>query len=76
MVRDKLLCLRKCAGTQNLADALTKSLQEQSFAKHSEYLFGSRVQFKAFYVSIREQPVSSAGRAWSAFQCSSVAAAA
>eukprot|EP00961_Rhodomonas_salina_P168240 2268053-Rhodomonas_salina.1 len=75
MVWDGLLRLRKCTGTQNVADALTKSLQVQSFAKHSEYLFCSRIQFEAFYVSIGEWSVSTAGRAWSALQCSSVAAA-
>eukprot|EP00961_Rhodomonas_salina_P026134 353082-Rhodomonas_salina.1 len=54
MVRDKMLKLRKCTGTQNVADALTKSLPAPSFTKHSEYLFGSRVPFEAFYVSIGE----------------------
>eukprot|EP00961_Rhodomonas_salina_P118396 1593735-Rhodomonas_salina.1 len=76
MIRDKLLRLRKCTGTQNVVDVLAKSLPEPSFTKHSEYLFGSRVPFEAFYVSIGELPVSSAGRAWSALQCSRVAAAA
>eukprot|EP00961_Rhodomonas_salina_P229561 3102472-Rhodomonas_salina.1 len=61
MACDKLLHLRKCAGTQNVADALTKSLQ---------------VLFEAFYVSIGELSASTAGRAWTALQCSSVAAAA
>eukprot|EP00961_Rhodomonas_salina_P257439 3479311-Rhodomonas_salina.1 len=71
MVWDKLLKLRKCAGTQNVADALTKSLPAPSFTKHREYLFGSRVPFEAFYVSIRECKVSTAGRAWRALpvQC-------
>jgi len=76
MIRDKLLRLRKCAGTQNVADALTKSLLAPSFARHRQYLFGSRVPFEVFYVSIGEWSVSSAGRAWPALRCSRVAAAA
>eukprot|EP00961_Rhodomonas_salina_P086869 1168304-Rhodomonas_salina.1 len=60
MVRDKLLKLRKCAGTQNVANALTKSLPAPSFLKHCEYLFGSRIPFEAFRVSIGATP-SSAG---------------
>eukprot|EP00961_Rhodomonas_salina_P295888 3935860-Rhodomonas_salina.2 len=76
MVRDKLLKLRKCTGTQNVADALTKSLPAQSFVKHQEYLFGSWVPFEAFYVSIGERSVSKAGTRWSALQCSRVAAVA
>ena len=75
MVRDKLLKLRKCAGTQNVADALTKSLPAQSFVKHREYLFGSRVPFEAFYVSIGERVTSKAGTRWSALQCSCTAPA-
>lgn len=54
MVRDKVLKLSKVAGKQNVANALTKSLPSPSFHKHREYLFGSRVQFEAFYVSIGE----------------------
>eukprot|EP00961_Rhodomonas_salina_P196484 2651693-Rhodomonas_salina.2 len=71
MVLDKLLKLRKCTGSQNVADTLTKSLLAPSFTKHSEYLFGSLVPFEAFYVSIRERQVSTAGRAssWRALQC-------
>eukprot|EP00961_Rhodomonas_salina_P096952 1304279-Rhodomonas_salina.1 len=48
MVRDKLLVLQKCAGTQNVADALTKSLPAPAFEKHREYLWGSGVPFSAF----------------------------
>eukprot|EP00961_Rhodomonas_salina_P050433 677349-Rhodomonas_salina.2 len=76
MVRNKLLKLRKCAGTQKVADALTKSLPAPSFVKHQEYLFGSRVPFEAFYISIGEHPMSKAGMRWSALQCLRVAAAA
>eukprot|EP00961_Rhodomonas_salina_P233118 3149756-Rhodomonas_salina.1 len=76
MVRDKLLKLRKCAGTQNVADALTKSLPAPSFVKHREYLFGSWVPFEAFYVSIGERAASKAGTRWSVLQCSRAAPAA
>eukprot|EP00961_Rhodomonas_salina_P111015 1493867-Rhodomonas_salina.1 len=76
MVRDKLLKLLKCTGTQNVADALTTSLPVLSFVKHLEYLFGSWLPFEAFYVSVGERAVSKAGTRWSALQCSRVAAAA
>eukprot|EP00961_Rhodomonas_salina_P263382 3558971-Rhodomonas_salina.1 len=76
MVRDKILKLRKCAGTQNVADALTKSLPSPSFIKHQEYLKGSRVPFEAFYVSIGQLPPSSASQAWRALQADRVVAAA
>eukprot|EP00961_Rhodomonas_salina_P061606 827036-Rhodomonas_salina.2 len=65
----------KCAGTQNIAEALTKSLSAPSFLKHREHLFGSRIPFEAFRVSIGVAP-SSAGAAWTALQCSRIAAAA
>ncbi len=50
MVRDKVLRLVKCAGTQNVADALTKSLPAQTLHQHREYMWGSRVPFSAFFV--------------------------
>eukprot|EP00961_Rhodomonas_salina_P201656 2720292-Rhodomonas_salina.1 len=68
MVRDGLLKLKKCAGTQNVADALTKSLQGPSFQKHHEYLYGSRVPFEAFRVSIGACQPSMAGATWRALQ--------
>eukprot|EP00961_Rhodomonas_salina_P270879 3660362-Rhodomonas_salina.1 len=68
MVRDGLLKLRKCAGTQHVADALTKSLPAPSFHKHREYLYGSRVPFEAFRVSVGACQQSAAGRQWRAFQ--------
>ena len=40
MVQDGVLKLRKCAGTQNVADAFTKSLPGPSFIKHSAYMWG------------------------------------
>ena len=48
MVRDGLLKLAKCAGTQNVADAFTKSLPSPAFIKHRAYMWGSRVPFEAF----------------------------
>jgi len=38
MVRDGSVNLIKCAGTQNVADALTKSLPRPAFQKHREFL--------------------------------------
>eukprot|EP00961_Rhodomonas_salina_P051741 694813-Rhodomonas_salina.1 len=48
MVHDGLLKLSKCAGTQNVTYALTKSLPAPSFHKHQEYLYCSHVPFEAF----------------------------
>eukprot|EP00961_Rhodomonas_salina_P132842 1788199-Rhodomonas_salina.1 len=76
MVRDKLLKLRKCAGTQNVADALTKSLPAPSFTKHREYLFGSRIPCEAFNVSVGASGVTPAGKACKALQCARVASGA
>lgn len=53
-VRDKLLVLQKCAGTQNVADALTTSLPAPAFEKHSEYLWGSGVPFSAFWARLED----------------------
>ena len=41
MVRDGAVKLIKCAGTQNVADALTKSLPKPAFHKHREFLHGT-----------------------------------
>jgi ribA/ribD-fused uncharacterized protein len=48
--------LFKCLGTQNVADALTKSLPRPAFAKHREYMWGTRVPFSAFYSHSRLSP--------------------
>eukprot|EP00961_Rhodomonas_salina_P031846 429319-Rhodomonas_salina.1 len=42
----------KCAGTHNVADALTKSLQGPSFTMHSPFLAGTRQEYKAFFVHL------------------------
>eukprot|EP00961_Rhodomonas_salina_P167907 2263642-Rhodomonas_salina.1 len=69
MVRDRILKLKKVAGTQNVADALTKSIPYPSFSKHREYLQGSRVPFEAFWTHIGLLPHGSpASQAWRALQ--------
>jgi len=52
MVRDGIVKLKKVPGTENVADALTKSLPAPSFEKHREYLWGSSVPFSAFWASL------------------------
>ena len=47
--------LLKCLGTQNVADALTKSLPRPSFVQHREYLWGTRVPFAAFFAFLAFQ---------------------
>ena len=39
----------KCAGTHNVADALTKSLPRPAFHKHREFLKGTAQSFSAFF---------------------------
>eukprot|EP00961_Rhodomonas_salina_P114673 1542683-Rhodomonas_salina.1 len=46
------MVLIKCAGTHNVADALTKSLQGQSFTTHCPFLTGTRQEHKAFFVRL------------------------
>eukprot|EP00961_Rhodomonas_salina_P273876 3700392-Rhodomonas_salina.1 len=70
MVRDCVLKLLKVAGTQNVADTLTKSLPFPSFSKHRIYLQGSRVPFEAFYTSIGALSPTPEARAWRALQAS------
>ena len=48
MVRDGSVKLIKCAGTQNVADALTKSLPRPAFHKHREFLKGTAQSFSAY----------------------------
>ena len=57
MVRDGAVKLIKCAGTQNVADALTKSLPKPAFHKHREFLHGTAKSFSAFYAAARVTPV-------------------
>ena len=52
LVQEGIVKLVKCAGTHNVADALTKSVPFPILEKHREYLFGSSVPFSAFWVNI------------------------
>jgi hypothetical protein len=57
MVRDGSVKLIKCAGTQNVADALTKSFPRPAFHKHPEFLKGTAQSFSAFFASAYEPVV-------------------
>ena len=52
LVKDNVVKLIKCAGVNNVADALTTSLPGPSFAKHRPWLIGTREEFKAFSLSM------------------------
>ena len=52
LVRDGHIKLVKCVGTQNVSDALPKTLPRPAFEKHKEYMIGTREPFTAFYTSI------------------------
>jgi hypothetical protein len=54
MVRDGSVKLIKCAGTQNIADTLTKSLPRPAFHKHRELLKSTAQSFSAFFASAYE----------------------
>ena len=43
LVRDGHVKLLKCAGPQNVSDALTKSLPRLAFEEHEEFMLGTRV---------------------------------
>ena len=58
MVRDGAVKLIKCAGTQNVADALTKSLPKPAFHKHREFLRVTSASFSAFYATAHATPVA------------------
>ena len=53
LVRDGVMLLCKCAGTHNVADALTKSLPSPAFSKHRPWLIGTAEEYKTFTVSFR-----------------------
>eukprot|EP00961_Rhodomonas_salina_P083189 1117722-Rhodomonas_salina.1 len=44
--------LEKCAGTQNVADALTKSVPGPTLSKHREFLLGTRAHFQAHSATV------------------------
>eukprot|EP00802_Teleaulax_amphioxeia_P023685 Tamp_24303.p1 GENE.Tamp_24303~~Tamp_24303.p1 ORF type:complete len:152 (-),score=1.63 Tamp_24303:244-699(-) len=59
LVRDGHVKLLKCAGPQNVADALTKSLPRPALAKHRQFMWGTRIPFSAFhlqYLSRHKRP--------------------
>eukprot|EP00961_Rhodomonas_salina_P020040 269350-Rhodomonas_salina.1 len=43
------MILVKCAGTHNVADALTKNLPGPAWTTHRPYLTGTRRKYKAFF---------------------------
>ena len=53
LVRDGHVKLLKCAGPQNVADTLTKSLPRPALSKHRQYMWGTRIPFSAFYLSLK-----------------------
>eukprot|EP00961_Rhodomonas_salina_P143258 1927796-Rhodomonas_salina.1 len=54
MVRDGIVKLIKVPGTENVADALTKSLPAPAFEKHRTYLWGLGVPFSACWASLTD----------------------
>ena len=53
LVRDgHVKLVTECAGTQNVSEALTKSLARPAFEKHREYMWGTRVSFSAFFSTV------------------------
>jgi hypothetical protein len=59
MAREGSVKLIKCAGTQNVADALTESLPRPAFHKHRELKVLERYSpiFSAFFASAYEPAV-------------------
>ena len=57
LVRDGHVKLLKCAGPQNVADALTQSLPRPALSKHRQYMWGTRIPFSAFYLSFKTDGV-------------------
>jgi hypothetical protein len=64
MVRDGSVKLIKCAGTQNVADALTKSLSRPAFHTHREFVKGAAQSFAAFFASAYEPVVPAYVMKW------------
>ena len=67
MVRDGSVKLIKCAGTQNVADALTKNLPRPAFHKHREFLKGTAQSFSAFLLAPTSQLCRPTSRKGAAF---------
>jgi hypothetical protein len=55
LARDGHMKLVKCAGTQNVSDALTKACLDRAFEKHREYMIGTTVLecLSLFYMLVR-----------------------
>jgi hypothetical protein len=53
LVRDGHVKLLKCAGPQNVADALTKSPPRPALTKHRQYMWGTRIPFSVLYLSLK-----------------------
>ena len=45
LVRDKVVKLFKCPGTENVADALTKNVPGPTLAKHRQWMLGTHIPF-------------------------------
>jgi hypothetical protein len=58
MVREGAVKLIKCAGTQDVADALTLSLPKPAIHKHREFLHSTAQYLSAFFASARVSPVA------------------
>eukprot|EP00961_Rhodomonas_salina_P173119 2334459-Rhodomonas_salina.5 len=52
LVKDGVTTLVKCAGTQNVADALTKSLPGPSWSLHCPFLTGTWQEYKVFFITL------------------------
>mmetsp|Transcript_29663 Transcript_29663/g.60922 ORF Transcript_29663/g.60922 Transcript_29663/m.60922 type:complete len:125 (-) Transcript_29663:51-425(-) len=52
LVRDKVVKLVKCAGTHNVADALTKSLPAPAWNTHRPWLISTMAEYKAFSIKM------------------------
>eukprot|EP00961_Rhodomonas_salina_P190860 2575031-Rhodomonas_salina.1 len=52
LVQDGVMTLVKCAGTHNVADALTKSLQGPAWSTHRPYLTCTRTEYKVFFPTL------------------------
>ena len=60
LVRDGHVKLLECAGPQNVADALTKSPPRPTLVKHRQLMWGTRIPFSAFHLSLKTQKAPTA----------------
>eukprot|EP00961_Rhodomonas_salina_P008372 113776-Rhodomonas_salina.1 len=52
LVKDGVMTLVKCSRTQNVADALTKSLPGPSWSLHCPFLTGTLQEYKVFFITL------------------------